>query len=101
MGSPSTTITAELYKELRLDQGQPLTFRVGALSVSVPAREVTADPSAPYSVGSDLKVEAMLPAGVMQKYEIVLDYQRRTLTFASPGSGWRRSRWLQAPAIFE
>jgi hypothetical protein len=38
----------------------------------------------PSSIGSDLKVEAMLPAGTLQRYQVVMDYQKRTLTFAQP-----------------
>lgn len=82
MGSPSTILTESLFKELQLDRNQPLTFHVGAMVVRVPAAQVASDPSPPYSVGSDLKVEAVLPAGVMQHYVIVLDYQKRTLIFA-------------------
>jgi len=37
-------------------------------------------------MGSDSKLEAMLPARVMEKYEVVLDYQNRTLTFAQAGT---------------
>jgi hypothetical protein len=47
--------------------------------------EVTIDRSEPYSVGSALKVEALLPAGVLRNYEIVIDYQDRTFTVAVPG----------------
>jgi len=86
MGSPSMEITAALFEELALNQGRPLSFRVGDLLVSVPAGEVAADPSEPHAMGSDLKVEAMLPAGVMEKYEVVLDYQNRTLTIAQAGT---------------
>jgi hypothetical protein len=56
------------------------------MPVHVPAAQVTSDSSPPYSVGSDLKVEAVLPAGVMQEYQVVIDYQKRTLTFAPPGT---------------
>lgn len=86
MGSPSMEMTSALFKELQLDQGRQLIFHLGDLPVSIPAKEVTADPSDPYAIGSDLKVEAMLPAGVMQKYQVVLDYQRHTLTFALLGT---------------
>jgi hypothetical protein len=86
MGSPSMETAASLFKELQLDRGKPLTFRVGDLPVTVPAKEVTADPSEPHALGSGLKVEAMLPAGVMQRYQTVLDYQRQTLTLAPPGT---------------
>ena len=86
MGSPSTTVSTALFKELQLDLGKPLVFRVGAFSVSVPSSEVTIDPSEPRSPGGSLQVEATLPAGVMQKYDVTLDYRRRTLTFAVPGT---------------
>jgi hypothetical protein len=86
MGSPSTVITAALFKELHIDQGIGLRFRIGKLGVKVPVKDVTADPSDPYSVGSDLKVEAVLSAGVLQRYEVVLDYQSWKLTFAMPGT---------------
>jgi hypothetical protein len=86
MGSPSMMMTASLFKELELDQGKPLVFRVGDLSVTVPAEQVTADPSAARTMGSDLKVEAMLPAGVLQRFEVVLDHQHRTLTLGLPGT---------------
>ena len=81
MGSPSMTLTESLFKELQLDQNRPLLFRVGELSVDVPRAEVTSERSEPYSVGSDLKVEGMLPAGILQRYQVVTDYQKRTLTF--------------------
>jgi hypothetical protein len=86
MGSPSTTVSTALFKELQLDLGKPLVFRVGAFSVSVPSSEVTIDPSKPRSPGGSLPVEATLPASVMQKYDVTLDYRRRTLTFAVPGT---------------
>ncbi len=78
MGSPSVAVTESLFKELRLDQGSPMVIRVGAMPVRIPAAEVTSDRSEPYSVGSDLKVEAILAAGVMQKYEVAIDYQKGT-----------------------
>jgi hypothetical protein len=85
LGSPSTMTTESLFKELQLDRQKSLAFRVGGLTVQVDASEVTSYPSEPYSVGGDLKVEALLPAGVLRKYEVAIDYQRRTLTLAQPG----------------
>jgi len=86
MGSPSVAVAESLFKELQLDQGSPMIIRVGAMPVRIPAVEVTSDRSQPYSVGSDLKVEAILAAGIMQKYEVAIDYQKRNLTFANPGT---------------
>ncbi len=86
MGSPSTILTSSLFKELQLDRNQRLTFQIGAMLVHMPAAQVTSDPSPRYSVGSDLKVEAVLPAGLMQHYVVVVDYQKKTLTLAPPGT---------------
>jgi hypothetical protein len=86
LGSPSVMVTESLFKELQLERKRPLGFRVGDLTVQIEASAVSSYPEEPYSVGGDLKVEGLLPAGVMQKYEIVIDYRRRTLTFAQPGT---------------
>jgi len=45
-----------------------LSFRNGDLLVTKAAGEVTADPSEPHGIDSDLKVEAMLPAGVLENW---------------------------------
>ena len=86
MGSPSTVLTQVLYDDLRIAQNRALLFRVGNLSIRVPASRVSTDGSKPYSLGPDLEVEAMLPAGVLQDYQIVFDYQKRTISFAQPGT---------------
>lgn len=84
MGSPDMELVSSLYRELHLDGKHPLTFHVGALEIELPAQKVISDPGNPYSVGSDLKVEAVLPAGVLQHYQIEVDYRNRTLTLARP-----------------
>ena len=86
MGSPDMEMSSALFRELQIDRGRPLRFRVGGLVAEVPAKEVTSDPEDPVPMGSDLKVEAVLPAGVLQKYEFVLDYARRTITLGLPGT---------------
>jgi len=73
MGSPSMTLTESLFKELQLDKNHPLRFRVGDLLVEVPRAEVITEPGEPYSMGPDLKVEGMLPAGILQRYQVVID----------------------------
>ena len=86
MGTPSALVSDSLFRELELNRGRDLSFRVGRLSVRVPGAQVTSDPGTPYSLGSNLKVQAVLPAGVLRKFEVVIDYRRRTLTLAQPGS---------------
>jgi hypothetical protein len=84
MGSPSTILRESLFKELQLDRGRSLVLRVGELSVEVPRGDVISEPREPSSIGSDLKVEGVLPAGVLQRYRVVIDYQKRALSFAQP-----------------
>jgi hypothetical protein len=86
MGSPSMTVRESLFKELQLDRNKPLVFRVGELSVEVSHAEVASEHREPSSIGSDLKVEGMLPAGVLQRYQVMIDYRKRTLALAHPGT---------------
>lgn len=86
MGSPQMTLTSHLFRELGLDRGEALTFHIGVLPVTLPGKEVLSDSSEPYSIGTELKVEAVLPACVLQKYVVVLDYKHRMLTFAEAGT---------------
>jgi hypothetical protein len=82
MGSPSMTLTASLFKKLQIDRNAPLRFRIGELNVEVPAAEVANEGGEPYSIGADLKVEGMLPAGILQKFQVVIDYKKRLLGLA-------------------
>jgi hypothetical protein len=86
LGSPSTIISPALFKEMHLDQNKQLVFRIGEMEVRVDSSVVTSDPSLPYSIGSHRNVELLLPAGVMRKYQVVIDYAQRALTFARPGT---------------
>lgn len=86
MGSPSMIVSDALFTDLRLDQQKSLNFRVGDLPVQVDSSTVTKDPWLPFPIGENRLVEALLPAGVMRDYQIVLDYARRSLTFAVPGT---------------
>jgi len=80
-------LSPALYKELRLGQGRPLTLLIGGMPLTINSVDAASvDGWFPFSVGSDPQVEALLPAGLMQKYQIAIDYQLRTLTFAQPGA---------------
>jgi hypothetical protein len=85
LGSPSTILSEALFKELQLDHKKPLTFEVGDMPVHVDPSTVTSDGWLPYSIGDNRRVEALLPAGVLQNYQVVIDYAHRTLTLAQPG----------------
>jgi hypothetical protein len=86
LGSPSTILSEALFNELQIDQKKLLTFKVGEMAVHVDPSSVTSDTWLPYSIGGNRKVEALLPAGVLQKYQVVIDYAQRTLTLAEPGT---------------
>ncbi len=85
MGTPSMSLNQSLFNDLQLDKTHSLTFCVGDLPVTVPASDVTSTPEPPHRLGTDL-VEGILPAGVLKKYQIVLDYRKRTLSVAPPGT---------------
>jgi len=84
MGSPAVALRESLFKDLRLDQGQPLAFTIGGFRIQVPAADVVREPRAPSSLGGELSVEGILPARVLKDYQVVIDYRRRTLTVARP-----------------
>ena len=86
LGSPSTILSEALCRELQLDQKKPLTFEVGDLPVHIGPSTVTSDTWLPYSIGDHRSVEALLPASVLQKYQVVIDYAGRTLTLTQPGT---------------
>jgi hypothetical protein len=86
LGSPSMLISQALYQELQLDQKKVLTFKVGDKPVQVKTSGVTSDNWLPFTIGDNRKVEALLPAGVLQKYAVVIDYAKRELTLADSGA---------------
>jgi hypothetical protein len=86
MGSPKMTIRESLFRDLNLDRQEILSFKVGDALVEVRTSDVITEPRPPSSVGSDLKVEAMLPASVLQRYQVVIDYRERSLVLARPGT---------------
>jgi hypothetical protein len=85
MGTPSMSLNQSLFNDLQLDKTHSLTFCVGDLPVTVPASDVTSTKEPQHRLGADL-VEGILPAGVLKKYQIVLDYRKRTLSVAPAGT---------------
>jgi hypothetical protein len=86
MGSPDMTLTSALFDEMRAAQNSHLRFQIGEMTVEMPAAQVQRESGSPFSVGADLKVEATLPASVLERYVVVIDYQRRELEFAERGA---------------
>jgi hypothetical protein len=86
MGSPEMVLRESLFKDLKLDEGRPLAFSIGNLRIEMPAAQVVSEPRPPSSIGSELKVEGILPARVLRNYQVVIDYSRRTLALGRPGT---------------
>jgi hypothetical protein len=108
MGQAAPILSDDLFRELEIDKGKPLDFRFGTMAIRVDAAAtLTQDeamsftinlhsgkPDKPSFGGNDaakhffapLPVEAVLPAGVLQNFEVVMDYDAKTLTLAAPGT---------------
>ena len=89
MGTPVMTVNQKLRKELEIDQQKRLVFRLGELEIEVASSQVETDTGAPMT-GPDGKrtvpVEAILPGSVLKNYQVIFDYERRTLTIARPNT---------------
>ena len=86
MGSPRLTLRGSLLNELQLGRKGTLSFKIGDAVVQVPASDVVSDPRPPASVGADLKVEGTLPAAILQRYVVVIDYREHSFALAGPGT---------------
>lgn len=110
MGQAPMYISNALYRELVVDQSRSLRFRIGETEIGVNGTgvqpegmlqnfSVNFDSSTPTptqmaetpgglieAIFWPMKVEAIIPAGVLEHFEVVWDYGARTLTLAAPGS---------------
>jgi len=79
-------LSEALFKELQLDRNKSLTFNVGGMPIQIDSKIVTSESWLPFQIGGNEEVEALLPAGVLQNYEVIIDYRQHTLTVAGPRS---------------
>jgi len=86
LGSPSMILSKDLYTELNIGSNKTLGLRMGKMMIAIDSADVATDAWLPFSIGEDRKVEALLPAGVLQKYQVRFDYSARTLTLAQPAT---------------
>jgi hypothetical protein len=108
MGQAPMYISNALFRELAPGKGHPLRFRIGEAEIDEDGstvqpesmlQELIFDSSPPTpaemamrpggrieNLFLPLKVEAIIPAGVLQHFEVVWDYGARTMTLAAPGS---------------
>ena len=86
LGSPSMILSKDLYAELGVGSNKTLGLRIGEMTISMESADVTNDAWLPFSIGQDRKVEALLPAGVLQQYQVRFDYADHTMTLAQPAT---------------
>jgi hypothetical protein len=86
LGSPSVILSKDLYAELNIGSNKTLELRIGEMSIGMESASVTNDAWLPFSIGENRKVEGLLPAGVLQKYQVRFDYAGQTMTLAQPAT---------------
>ena len=86
LGSPAMILSEALFKEFEINKGRPLTLNLGGMSLRVAPNAITSDSWLPFEVADSRKVDALLPAGVLLDYVVVINYGGRTLTVAEPGA---------------
>jgi hypothetical protein len=97
LGGAAVELSPVLFKALGVDRGRSIQMRIGGLNVIAPAQMATAQDYLPFPVNGGAKVDMVLPAAVLRNYQVVIDYRRRRLTLASPGT----LRPEGAPTAFE
>ena len=86
LGSPSMILSKELYEELNAGSNKTLDLLLGDMDIPVESADVTSDGWFPFSIGGNRKVEGLLPAGLLQNYQVRFDYAGQTMTVARPGT---------------
>ena len=86
LGSASMALSEKLFANLHVGSSRSVIFRVGGMDVPVAAGSVTTDPWFPFVIADGRTVEGLLPAGVLQRYQVRLDYALQTITLARPGT---------------
>jgi hypothetical protein len=86
LGSPSMILSEDLYAELGVGSDKTLELRIGNMRIATESANVTSDAWFPFSIGEHRKVEGLLAAGVLQKYQVRLDYTSHAMTLARPGT---------------
>jgi hypothetical protein len=86
LGSPSMAVSKALYRDMHLGPDTSLTFRIGEMPITLASAAVTSDAWLPFSIGGGRRVDAVLPASAIQRYQVRFDYARRLMTIAQPGT---------------
>jgi hypothetical protein len=89
LGTPAPEISEKLFKELQLDQNNPLVFRVGAVEVKLESSALRPSPGSSMTGPNGkltVPVEAVLPGSVLKNYQVIFDYAKQSLTIALPNT---------------
>jgi hypothetical protein len=86
LGSPAVSLSKKLYADLNLGSKKTLGLRIGEMDLILESANVASDDTLPSSIGEDRKVEGVLPAGVLQNYQVRFDYAGQTMTLAQPAT---------------
>jgi len=87
LGTPQLVISENLRRDLQIEQTKPVVFRMGGLEVEVDASAIATDSGFGMTVPNGkrtISVEAVLGGNVMEKFAVIFDYGKRTLTFVAP-----------------
>jgi hypothetical protein len=85
MGSPKFSIASELVADVRRSNLDPIRARIGAFRISVEPSAISIEANPPSKIDGR-KVEAVLGANILERYQVVFDYTGRRLTLAAPGT---------------
>jgi hypothetical protein len=89
LGTPAMVLDSKLRDELQVSQSSPLLFRVGDFEINVDPSAIDTDTGLGFT-GRDgkrnLPVEAVLSGSVLKNFQVVFDYEKRTLTVARPNT---------------
>jgi len=84
-GNPDFDLSKSLIDALHIERGKNLNVRLGDFPLEIDS-DVRAEGFDAPSMLPGMQVEANLPAKVLRRFILVLDYGKRTLTLAQPGA---------------
>jgi len=112
MGSGAFVLANKLYRELGISDGSKLSMAIGAMQIAVDPRvvqpedqvnsisirinpfhkpltsaEIARRPGGSMAqLSAPMDVEAVIPPGLLQNFQVVFDYGAKTITLAPPGT---------------
>jgi hypothetical protein len=85
MGADDMALAGPFYDTLGVSPDTPARFKVGDYTVEVPSSNIRRG-GRPLVRGSGPQLEGSLPASVLERHTLVLDYARKTLSLGDSGT---------------